>query len=62
MPKTTEQHLIVRNIKSEAAITNNKTALKVCTVEANQIDRKHRAASVLTAELLVNWKDSDIVI
>ena len=35
MPKTTEQHLIVRNIKSEAAITNNKTALKVCTVEAN---------------------------
>ena len=28
-PKTTEQHLIVRSCKSEAAVTNNKRLLEV---------------------------------
>jgi len=36
MPKTTEQHLIVRSGKSDAKLTNNRTVhLRNCTVEAN---------------------------
>ena len=43
--KTTEQNLILRSGKSEAATTNNKkTALD--TVEANWTERKYRAASL----------------
>ena len=34
-PKTTEQHLIARNDKSVACVTNNKRLLDVCTIEAN---------------------------
>jgi len=36
MPKTTEQHLIVRSDKSVAYVTNNKRLCAAfCTVEAN---------------------------
>jgi len=45
MPKTTEQNLIVRSGKSEAAITNiGNKRLRYCTVEANWTDRKHAAS------------------
>ena len=37
MVKTTEQNLIARTGKSEAAVTNNfkKLRLRYCTIEAN---------------------------
>ena len=36
MPKTTEQHLIVRNDKSVAYVTNNKGLCStLCAVEGN---------------------------
>jgi len=36
MPKTTEQHLIVRSAKSEAEVTNNRRVRSTyCTIEAN---------------------------
>jgi len=36
MPKTTEQHLIVRSDKSVASVTNNKRLRSMCfTIEAN---------------------------
>ena len=36
MPKTTEQHLIVRNDKSAAYVTDKrKVRLRYCTIEAN---------------------------
>jgi len=35
-PKTTEQHLIARNDKSVACVTNNKRLCSTfCTIEAN---------------------------
>jgi len=46
-PNTTEQNLIVRSGKSEAAITNTKRLRsRYCTVKANETDSKHRAASL----------------
>ena len=57
--KTTEQNLIVRSGKSEAAITNNKRLhWRYCTVEArpNQTDRKHRAASLRQQSYLLSCK------
>jgi len=36
MPKTTEQHLIVRSDKAVAYVTNNKRLCSTfCTIEAN---------------------------
>jgi len=51
-PKTTEQHLLVRNGKSDAAINNNKRLRSMyCTLEANyrQIGIAHQHSSDVVA-------------
>jgi len=57
MPKTTEQNRIVRTSKSEAEVTNKKTALEVLyTIDATKLTTdRHEASRGLfaTAELLV---------
>ena len=59
MPKTTERNRIVRTIKSEAEVTNNKKlSLRYCIIEAaKHTDRPEASRGLFaTAELLVLFK------
>jgi len=52
--KTTEQNRVVRTIKSEAEVTNNKKLCsRYCTIEANYSQTQNTRGLFAIAELLV---------